>query len=47
MESLWIVWAFELERYHLLVEYLKQSSVSELYFTQPENPSNNLKISLI
>jgi hypothetical protein len=43
MVSLWTTWVFELECCHLLVEYPKQSSVSEPYFAQLENEGNDLR----
>lgn len=47
VEPAWTVWASEIELCHLLVEHLKQSSVSELYFTPLENEGNNLRLPLI
>lgn len=47
MELLLNYSGFWVGAYHLLVEYFKQSSISELYLTQLENEGINLPKSLI
>lgn len=47
MELLLNYLGFWVGAYHLLVEYFKQSSISELYLTQLENEGINLPKSLI